>query len=229
MKARSKRPLFIGALTLTIAVTVWAVFSLRDDTSILSIFVRYEESRMGGSADTFYGVMVRMSWYVKLRRYDDAVRVGNAWATRNPNDESSVRIYMLISGLYLRRAQLDKTHADEYVSRAMLYRDKMLPLDSNTVYGLCELAALSEAGGDLSEVQRCVQYRNTIRFWDHLTKMLREQRAVAPREGAFTVPRKGTSAEYVLTVEDIDSILERTWKATAEVQGKMQKSGCAER
>jgi len=227
MKARSKRLLFIGALVLTIVVAVWTVSSLRDDDSSLSVFVSYARKRMGWSADTrAYDVIVRMSGYIKQGRYDDAVRVGNAWTAKNPNSKWNVEIYKLISQLYLERAKADSGHADDYVRQAMLYRDKLLPFESNNVYGLRYLGSLSETGGDLSEAQRCVQYRNAIKLLEHLTGMLREQRTVAPKEKAFVVPRKGTAAEYVLTVEDIDAMLERTRGAATQVQEKLQKSGC---
>jgi hypothetical protein len=227
MKTRLKRLLFISALVLTVVVAVWAVSSLRDDDSSLSVFVRNAGKRMGWSADTTtYDVILRMSGYINQGRYDDAVRVGNAWTARNPNSESNVELYRLISQLYLERAKADSGHADDYVRQAMLYRDKMLPFESNNIYGLRYLESLSEAGGDLSESQRCVQYRNAMKLLEHLTNMLREQRTVAPKEKAFAVPRKGTAAEYVLTVEDIDAMMERARRAVAQVQEKLQKSGC---
>jgi len=121
MKARSKRLLFIGALVLTIVVAAWTVFSLRDDDSSLSVFVSYARRRMGWSADTrAYDVIVRMSGYIKQGRYDDAVRVGNAWSAKNPNSESNVEIYKVICLLYLERAKADSGHADDYVRQAML-------------------------------------------------------------------------------------------------------------
>ncbi len=175
MKTSRKRLVFIGALILTIVVAVWAVSSLRDDDSSLSVLVHYTKQRMGwpdDTTDSTYGVIARMSRYVKQRRYDDAVRVGNAWTARNPNSESNVYIFRLISDLYLERAKTDSTHADDYVKQAMLYRDKMLPLASNNVYGLRDLALLSEAGGDLSASQRCVQYRNAIKLLERFVQKL---------------------------------------------------------
>ena len=182
---------------------------------------------MGWSADTrAYDVIVRMSGYIKQGRYDDAVRVGNAWTAKNPNSKSNVEVYKVICLLYLERAKSDSGYANDYVRQAMLYRDKLLPSESNDVDGLRYLAALSEAGGDLSEAQRCVQYRNAITLLEHLTDVLREQRTVAPKEKAFVLPRKGTAAEYVLTVEDIDAMLERTRGAVTQVQERLQKSSC---
>jgi hypothetical protein len=228
MKVRPKRLLFAGALILTlVGVAVWAVSSFRDGGSTLSVFVSYAKKRIGWAADSSTSdVIIRMAGYAKQGRYDDAVRVGNAWTAKNPNSESNVPIYTLTSRLYLQRTKVDGGHAEEYVRQAMLYRDKALPFESDNVYGLRDLALLSKAGGDLSASQRCVQYRNAIKLLERLGDVLRERRVVAPKEEAFVAPRQGTSAEYVLTVEDIDGMLERTNGTVKRIAEKLHESAC---
>ncbi len=227
MKApQPKRLILIGALIIAFGAALWVVFSLRDEDSMLSIVLRDVPRVMGWAPDsTTSDVLRRMAKYEKQSRYDDAVRAGNAWTEKHPNSDSNVWIFTLIARLYLQRAKAESGHADEYVTQAMLYRDKALPFESDNISGLRDLALLSEAGGDLSASQRCVQYRNSLKLLEHLGDVLRERQAVAPKQEVLA-PRQGTSAEYVLTVEDINALLERTNGTITRVREKLQKSSC---
>lgn len=228
MKApRPKRLILIGALILTLGVAACVVLSLRNDDSILSIVVRDVMRKMPWAPDsTTFDVLGRMAKYEKRGRYDDAINAGIAWTEKHPENGSNDWIFRHIALLCLEKARKDSGHADEYIRRAMLYRDKALPFESDSISSLRDVALFSEAGGDLSASQRCVHYRNAIKLLEHLGDVLRERRAVAPKEEAFVAPRQGTSAEYVLTVEDINALLERTNGTMTRVKEKLQKSGC---
>jgi len=194
---------------------------------MLSIVVGNLPRAMGGGTDsTTSDVLRRMAKYEKQSRYDEAIRAGNAWTEKHPDSDSNAWMFTLIARLCLQGAKAESGRADEYVTQAMLYRDKALRFESDNPSGLRDLAWLSEAGGDLSATQRCVQYRNAIKILAHLAEVLRERRAVAPKQEAFVAPRQGTPAEYVLTVEEIDTLLERTNGTVTRLREKLQKSGC---
>jgi hypothetical protein len=121
------------------------------------------------------------------------------------NDWSNNWVLRGIAVLYLEKAKKEPVYADECVRQAMFYAEKRLPFEVDDISALRDLASFAEAAGDVSGNQRCAQYQKTIKVLQQLQAALRDRRSVAPKEEAFVVPRKDTSAEYVLTVEDIDA------------------------
>jgi len=69
---------------------------------------------------------------------------------------------------------LDRAHIDEYLKQAAFYRDKALQSDPDSVYSLQRSSAISESIGDLSPVQRCAQYGNSIKLLNRLNLLANE-------------------------------------------------------
>jgi len=227
MNAHPRRLTLIGVLILTAGVAVWTVLSLRDDGSTLSVFVRYASERMGWSANsTAWGVLRRMAKYEKRGRYDDAINAGVAWTEKHPKDRTNDWVFRGIAVSYLEKAKKEPVRADECVRQAMFYEEKHLPFAVDDISALRDLASFAEVAGDVSGNQRCAQYDKAIKVLQQLEDALRERRTVAPKEEVFVAPRKGTSAEYVLTVEDIDAMLESASGTITRVRQKMQGSAC---
>jgi hypothetical protein len=171
---------------------------------------------MGWSADTTTAdVLRRMAKYEKKGRYDDAIRTGAAWTEKYPD---SGEMYEVISVLCLKQAGKDGQHADEYVNRAIVYRDKALPFAADSPWGLERLAAISEYAGDLSTNQRCTQYRNAIKLLDNTTLLLNEKKVHEARQFRV-VPNDPTP-------EQIEHCFQRVDAAVSRLKGKLQDPTC---
>jgi hypothetical protein len=123
-----------------------------------------------------------MNKYWRRGRYDDGISTGAAWADKYPSSFMGGAIYRDISVLYLQRARIDSSHADAYLKQALLYRDKALTSASDSPASLQSLAAISEAVGDLSAPQRCVQYGNSIKFLDRMNLLTNEDKDELKRQ-----------------------------------------------
>lgn len=214
-----KRLIWTSVLIVVSGIAAWTVFSLRDDDSVLSILVRDVAKKMGWAADsTTLDVLQRMEKYDKQGRYDDAIKAGSTWAEEHPNDGSNDLVFRQIALLYLEKAKKDSGHADEYADRAILYRDKALPLASDatlgwrSMAGVRDLALISESAADLSAKQRCPQYQNAIKLLERLAVLLKEQQ-VAPRGAGFTA-------------DDIKTFLNQVDATISRVRHKQQSAGC---
>ena len=180
---RKRRFTLLGMAIVALICVTWTFFTLRDDDSTPSVLVRYTKRRMGWYPDRTVGdVVLRMDRYLKKGKYNEALQVGNSWTQKYPDNEGEVYLYNILSDLYLERAKSDTTHRDEYVDRAMSYRDEALRFQSNNIYCLQKFALQSEASAELSSRQRCPQYRNAIKFLTRSEDTLRSQRQVAPSE-----------------------------------------------
>jgi hypothetical protein len=207
------------AIVAAVALVLWIVVSLRNDDSILSILVRHVPAYMGWPSDsTSFGVLQRMSKYEKQGRYDAAIKAGIRWTEKNSDSGSNERIYTDISALYLKQAVKDRTHGEEYVKQAVLYRDKALPFAVDSKYALQRLAAVSESMGDLSATQRCVQYRNSIKLLDRTTFLLNEDK---DRVARLFKPDPNEP-----TLEEIKRRSERVDASVNRIRIKLQNSAC---
>jgi hypothetical protein len=211
------RSFWLGALALVVALTLWIVISLRNDDSILSIVLRGEIKQMGWSADTTTGdVLLRMAKYEDRRKYDDAINAGVLWTDKHPDEGLDDLVFTNLAFLYLRKAQADAGRSDEYVKRAVLYRDKALPSEADSIPGLETLARLSEAIADISQSQRCPQYRNAITLLNRQVTLLNDERARLARQD---VPQRDESEGLVLRRQNNDAMTKR-------IEGKLPTSAC---
>jgi hypothetical protein len=183
---RSKRWILVAAASFFLLVfIVWVVVSLRDDDSTLNVLTRYAKERtcwFADSSNNISCVVKSMNKYRRRGRYDDAISTGAAWADKYPSSFMGGAIYRDISVLYLQRARIDSSHADAYLKQALLYRDKALTSASDSPASLQSLAAISEAVGDLSAPQRCVQYGNSIKFLDRMNLLTNEDKDELKRQ-----------------------------------------------
>src|SRR5439155_6367172 len=149
---------------------------------------------------------------------------GITWTQQHPNDGSNDLVYKHVATLFLEKAQKNSGHAEEYVKQALLYRDKALRLDSDpsrgwrSMAGLRDLALISESAGDLSNEQRCVQYRNADKLFQELVVRLKEKQADTSAQG--NVGGNG------FTTVDVNQLLKNTDAAQNDVRTKFQSNGC---
>jgi hypothetical protein len=157
-----------------------------------------------------------MARYEEKERYDDAIRIGMTLAEKHPDSVESALIYEDISGLYLRRATADSGRAEEYLKRAITYRDKALPSTSDSPYGLRPLANLSESIGDLSATQRCIQYGNSIKLLDRMRLLTDEQKKSLARQFKPDLAERQKVEDLLRWIDD----------AAERVDNKLRTSGC---
>lgn len=201
------------------AAFVWTAVSLRNDDSTLSVVVRYVKNTMCWSADTNSVCMLEaMAKYEKKGHYDEAVSTGVELAEKYPNSPTSEWIYEDISALYLRRAKTDDGRAEEYLKQAILYRDKAIPSASDSPYALSRIVALSELIGDLSTVQRCAQYGNSIKLLDRMKLLANEDKDRVTRQLRPDLVER----------EKVEALLNWIDAASKRVGDKLSVSGCQE-
>jgi len=220
---RVKHRILLGTAVLFTAFAAWAILSLRNDDSTLSVVAAVAmdvKQRMCWPSDSSaVCVLKAMAKHERMGRSDDAVSLGVAWAEKHPDDFTSGWIYQDISALYLRRARTDSGRAEEYLKQAVFYRDKALPLSSDSPYPLQSLLAISESVGDLSMAQRCVQYGNSIKLLDRMNLLANEQKDRLARQF------KPDLAER----KKIEGLLEWIDAGTRRVSGKLSASGCQDK
>ena len=214
-----RRWILLGTAVVFTAVVVWAVLSLQNDDSSLSVAARYVKERMCWSAESSTACTLKaMAKYENRGRYDEAISTGVAVADKHPDSFISGWIYEEISVLYLRKARTDSGRAEKYLKQAVLYRDKALPSASDSVYALQPLVVISESVGDLSTTQRCVQYGNSIKLLDRMNLLADEDKdRVAQQLRPDLAEREKTGR----LLEWIDAGIKR-------VSGKLSASGCAQ-
>jgi hypothetical protein len=214
---RPNRSFWLGALALVLGLAIWIVVSLRNDDSILSIVVRGEIKHIGWSADSTTGeVLLRMAKYEDHGKYDDAIKAGVAWTNKYPDKTFDDLVFTNIAFLYLRKAQADARHSDEYVKKAVLYRDKALPSEADSIPSLENLARLSEGIADFSQSQRCAQYRNAITLLNRQVTLLNDEHARLARQ---IVPQRDEAEHLGLRRQNNDATMRR-------IQEKLRTSAC---
>lgn len=190
---------------------------------VAAILVIEKHTRM---PHTVSEVLQRMEQFRHNGRYDDAISVGTKWAEKFPQNGSNDQVFGRIAFLYLEKAKKGEGEEDKDVAEALRYRDKMLPVASDTELGLYSAAALkdaafiSEAAGDLSVTQRCVQYQNALRLLERLAYSLHNQQvALSNRTGS-------KRDEFGYTTEDVNQLLTEAQASASRVHEKQKKSEC---
>jgi len=200
-------------------IAVWIVFSLRNDDSALRVVVRVLARNMGWSApSTTAEVVSRMSKDQERGRDEDAIKTAVDWTQKHPVDPGNYWVYTSVSGLYLKKAQKDSGRKDEYVIQAIVYRDRALQFQEQSIPGLQDLASISELAADLSSRDRCPHYRNAIKLLQHTISLLDEQRNHSVTQQAH--------ARESLTADKIKALSGSVEQAITRVTGKLQSSGC---
>lgn len=214
---RAKRWILAGAGAFSLACAIWVVLSLRNDDSTLSVVTRYLRDEICWSADSnLLCVLRRMAKDERKGRYENAISTGLAWTRKHPDGFESGLIYRDLSVLYLKRARMDSGHAEEHLKQAIFYRDKELPSASDSPYALQPLEAISEAVGDLSADQRCVQYRNSIKLVNRMNFLVTEDKGRLARQF------KPDPVER----EQIECLSEWIESTTRRVEAKLATAGC---
>jgi hypothetical protein len=215
----SKRWVPLGVVLFFTVLAVWAVASLRDDDSRLSVVARYVKQTMCWPADSSaVCVLKTMAKYEKKGRYDEAVSTGVALAEKYPDGPISGWIYEDISALYLRRAKMDSARREEYVKQAVSYRDKSVRSASDSPHSLQPLVALSVSIGDLSAAQRCIQYGNSMKLLDQMRLLANEDKDRLARQ------LRPDLAEH----QKIDSLLNWIDVNNTRIGERLSASGCQE-
>jgi len=84
--------------------------------------------------------------------------------------------------------------------------------------GLRDLALISESAGDLSNEQRCVQYRNADKLFQEVVLRLKDKQA--------DTSAQGSAGGNGFTADDVKQLLKNTDAAQDEVRRKLQSNGC---
>lgn len=214
---RRRRAIPVGAIAVALAVVGWALASLRDDDSSVSVLIRSAKERMCWPADSSMSCVLKaMSKDEKKGRFDDAIKTGAAWTNQYPDSLISGVIYTDISSLYLRKAKMDPGRTEEYLKEAISYRDKALQSSSDSAYLLQQLVEISEEVGDVSKSQRCIQYGNSRRILDRMSLLANEEKDRFARQFK---PDLAKGKEWEELSEWIDAAIKR-------VSNKSLSSGC---
>jgi hypothetical protein len=182
--------------------------------------------RFPAAPDTMSAVLRRMQQYQHDGHYDDAISLGKEWTAKNPQNGSNDQVFGRIAFLYLEKAKRDDRNRDEYIAHAIEYRDKMLPVASDATLGWYSIAALqdsaliSEYAGDLSDTQRCVQYRNAIKLAERSGYSLHEKQIQLSNR---TDPKHD---EFGYTIDDVQRLLKQSDATNSRVRDKAQRVGC---
>jgi len=213
---------FILIIVFVTVVTAWFGYVLRKSNSDFG----YISRRLGLAPDeTTSEVLRTMHVYVCHKRYDLAIDAGVNWTTEHPIDGSNDQVFLAISFTYLERARRDKQNGDAYLSQAILYRDKAIPTASDRALGwysigtLRDMALVSEAAGDLSEKQRCVQYRNALKLYKLIGERLNDKRDEISRR---TPPKD----EFGVSLNEADQRIHQALDTTERLEKKIQSGSC---
>lgn len=198
--------------------------AFRDDGSGLSVLITRAADKMGfDTGGMSFAVLHKMENYEKRGMYDAAIEAGIKWLNRNPESFDD-QVSLAVACAFLHKAQQDNKHAEEYVRQALLYRDKAIPIASDSERGwysmstVWDMAVISESAADISDDQRCVQYRNTIRLLQLLAGRAQDKQDEISRR--FGPKQSG------ITLADVDRYKNHVEAAIARVRDKQQKSAC---
>jgi len=168
----------------------------------------------------------KMEQYQQRGRHDEAISLGKEWVAKHPQNGSNDQVFERIALLYLEKAKKDDRNRDTYVSEAIEYRDKMLPIALDDALGwysmsaLLDSALLSEDAGDLAASQRCVQYKTALRLLDRLEYSLHD------KQERFSSAAGSTKDAFGYTFDDVQRVRKRSEAATSRIRGKQEAAGC---
>jgi len=201
--------------------------ALRDNGSMLSVLITRVADKIGfPPGSSAYDTLHKMANYEKRGMYGAAINAGNAWITEHPIDGTNDRVFLAIASIFLQKAKQDSSHADQYVDQALVYRDKAIPIASDTTLGwysmttLRDMSLISESAGELSSKQRCVQYRNGVKLLERVLDQLETKRVEISRRTPNTEDQFGVSRD---TVEQLS---EQTKAGIARLRAKQQNAAC---
>lgn len=163
----------------------------------------------------------KMRAYQEQGRYDAAIALGNKWLSQHPNDGANDQIFGRIALLYVDKAKKDRRNGEQFLTEAVRYRDKMLPVAGDSTLGwysmgvLLDSALISEAVGDVSSEQQCVQYGNALKLLERLTYSLKDKQEEISNKAA-----KHDAFGY--TSADVQRLLEEVNTATNRIRAKQQ-------
>jgi hypothetical protein len=106
-------------------------------------------------------VLTEMTKYGKQRRYDQAIRVGQDWAKKHPDDVKPNRLlYQQIAIIYLMKASKDSAHKDEWIQQAIANLDEALSAYTPKTFDvdLHEVGLSFEIAGRMSTSNACLYY-----------------------------------------------------------------------
>lgn len=212
-----RRAILVGAVAVALALVGWALASLRDDDSSVSVLIRAAKQRMCWPADSNMSCVLKaMTKDEKKGRFDDAIKAGAAWTSEYPDSLINGLIYTDISTLYLKKARMNPDRTEEYFKQALSYRDKALQSSPDSAYLLQQLVEISEEVGDVSQAQRCTQYGNSRRILDRMSLLANEEKDRLARQFK---PDLAKRKECEGLSEWIDAAIKR-------VSNKSLSSGC---
>jgi hypothetical protein len=114
-------------------------------------------------------VVTEMTKYGKERRYDQAIRVGQDWAKKHPDDiKTNGLLYEQIAIVYLMKASKDSAHKDEWIQQAIANLDEALsvytpkPVD----FELHEVGLSFEMAGRMSTSGGCLYYGRAAKAFE---------------------------------------------------------------
>jgi tetratricopeptide (TPR) repeat protein len=175
---------------------------------------------------TMSDVANKMRGYQEQGRYDAAIALANEWVSQHPNDGSNDQIFGRIALLYVDKAKKDPRNREQFLREAVRYRDKMLPVAGDSTLGwysmggLLDAALISEAVGDVSSEQQCVQYRNALKLLEQLRYSLKDKQEEISDKAA-----KQDAFGY--TPADVERLLNEANTATDRIKAKQQPLKCA--
>ena len=200
----------------------WVAFIHRRDASAFG----YISRRLGLASDrNTLELLKTMQVYASRERYDLAIAAGENWTVKHSIDGSNDQVFLAISSTYLERARRDKQNPDAYLFQAILYRNKALPTASDRALGwysigtLREMALVSETVGDLSEQQRCTQYRNALKLHQQVVERLNEKRDEVSR-------RTPAEDNFGVTLDEVNRRIFQTVDLTKRLEAKVQSGTC---
>lgn len=156
------------ALLATVLVALIAVIVFRAHRAVLG-----GRSRPAVTNVTSHDVGSQMIDCLQRGQYDEAVQVGMKALRHQPGDEL---ILQEIATVYLVRAQKEPQQKEQWLTRAVLYTDQALSLNSKNRDAagvqLFQHARTYELVGDLSTTERCTRYTQAQKLLEERIPLL---------------------------------------------------------
>lgn len=114
--------------------------------------------------DTRSDLFTLMVKFGQAGNYDDAIRVGQDWLGKHPQNSDRDLVYEQVALSYLAKAGKDKVHRDEWIQQAVAYFDDDLSVHTKGEADI-ELYSVGrglEMAGDLSSKGKCSYYGRSI-------------------------------------------------------------------
>jgi tetratricopeptide (TPR) repeat protein len=145
-------------------------------------------------------------------RYDEAIRVAQAWMKKHPEDSAhNWAFYDQIAITYLMKASKDPGQREYWVHQAVDYYDKALLAHQKTDVDitLYETGRGFETAGDLSTTNRCLYYGRAVKAFEEEIPFIQGDSYTAYGK---TIP--------------LEPVRQQDEKALEAVKVKFAKAGC---